>query len=202
MNRKIRDHFKKNDPILFSYFSKVEKIEPIKKDKSYNYFFRLSKEIICQQLSSKSGDAIFGRFQKLFPNGLVQPVDILSISHEKLRAAGMSNAKARYVRNLAEEIIHGDLAIFHLDPMSDVEIIKELTKVKGIGPWTAEMFLMFTLGRQDVFSYGDLGLKKGIMKIYGFDKEPTRKQIDKITSKWTPYKTYACQILWASNDIK
>lgn len=199
--KKILNHFKKNDPILYSYFCKVKELKPIKKDRPENYFFRLCKEIICQQLSNKAGDAIFNRFQKLFPAGLVQPLDILSISHDRLRATGMSNAKARYVRNLAEEIIHGTSQIFHLDAMYDEEIIKDLTKVKGIGPWTAEMFLMFVLGREDVFSYGDLGLKKGIMKIYGFKKEPTKKQIEKIITKWIPYRTYASLILWASLEL-
>ncbi len=199
MNQKIRRHFKKNDPVLYSYIQKInDTILPIKKEKPENYFYRLSREIICQQLSGKSGDAIFSRFAKLFPGDLVQPLDIFSIPHEKLRGVGMSHAKARYIRNLAEAIIHDDLAIFDLDSMADEEVVNELTKVKGIGRRTAEMFLMFVLNRENVFSYGDLGLKKGMMKIYGFKKEPTRKQIEKIINKWTPYKTYASRILWAS----
>ena len=113
----------------------------------------------------------------------------------------MSHAKARYLKHLAEEIVHGDLPIFHLNSMTDQEIISKLTKVKGIGPWTAEMFLMFTLGRDDVFSFGDLGLKKAVIKIYGFKKDPTRKQIEKIISSWSPYKTYASRILWASLEL-
>lgn len=201
MSKKILNHFKKHDPRLYSYAIKVGELEEIKKDKPENYFFRLSREIICQQLSDKSGAAIFGRFQKLFPNGLVTALDILSISHERLRASGMSHAKARYVRNLAVAIIHGDLPINNLDPMTNEEIIETLTKVKGIGPWTAQMFLMFTLGREDIFSHGDLGLKKGLMKIYKLKKEPTKKEIEKIISKWSPYKTYASRILWASLEI-
>lgn len=196
--KKILNHFKKNDPLLYSYFLKPSHIEPIKKDKPCNYFYRLCKEIICQQLSDKSGGAIFSRFNKLFSDKLVQPLDILSISHGQLRATGMSNAKAHYVRNLAEEIVHGYLQISLLDSMTNEEVINKLTKVKGIGPWTAEMFLMFTLGREDVFSFGDLGLKKAMMKIYFFKKDPTRKQVEKIISRWSPYKTYASRILWAS----
>jgi len=194
-------HFNQNDPLLYSWILKVGKLEPIKKDRPENYFFRLCREIVCQQLSDKSGAAIFGRFKKLFPNEAVDAIKLLSLSHEQLRGSGMSNAKARYVRNLAENITHGELQIFHFDSMNDEEVIKELTKVKGIGPWTAEMFLMFTLGREDVFSFGDLGLKKGLIKIYGFKIEPTQKQIEKIISKWSPYKTYASRILWASLDI-
>ena len=199
--KKILNHFKKNDPIIYSYFLKIGKLEPIKKDKPDNYFCRLCKEIICQQLSDKSGDAIFSRFKKIFSNELVQPLNILSLPNQKLRGVGMSHAKARYLKHLAEEIVHGDLPIFHLNSMTDQEIISKLTKVKGIGPWTAEMFLMFTLGRDDVFSFGDLGLKKAVIKIYGFKKDPTRKQIEKIISSWSPYKTYASRILWASLEL-
>ncbi len=177
------------------------KLSPIKKDSPENYFYRLSREIVRQQLSDKAGEAIFSRFQKLFPNGLVTALDILSISHEKLRASGMSHAKARYVRNLAEAVIHGDLPISHLDLMADEEILKVLTKVKGIGPWTAEMFLMFVLGRENIFSHGDLGLKKGIIKAYKLKKDPTKKQVEQIISKWSPYKTYASRILWASLEL-
>lgn len=201
INKKILNHFRKNDPILYSYAIRLGKLEVIKKDKPENYFYRLCREIICQQLSDKAGEAIFTRFQKLFPTGLVTALDTFSIPHERLRASGMSHAKARYVRNLAEAIISGDLPISHLDFMSDEEILKVLTKVKGIGPWTAQMFLMFTLGREDVFSHGDLGLKKGIVKVYKLKTEPTKNQINKIILKWSPYKTYASRILWASLEI-
>ncbi len=201
MNKKIFNHFKKNDPILYSYVVRVGELETIKKDRPENYFYRLCRDIICQQLSNKAGQSIFGRFKKLFPNGLVTARDIFSISHERLRTSGMSNAKARYVKNLAEAIIHGNLPISYLDLMTDEEILKVLTKVKGIGPWTAQMFLMFTLGRENIFSHGDLGLRKGIMKVYKFKTEPTKKQIEKIVAKWPPYKTYASRILWASLEI-
>lgn len=200
MNKKILSHFKINDPILHSYALQV-KLPPIKKDSPENYFYRLSREIVRQQLSDKAGEAIFSRFQKLFPNGLLTALDILSISHEQLRASGMSHAKARYVRNLAEAVIYGDLPILHLDLMADEEILEVLTKVKGIGPWTGEMFLMFVLGRENVFSHGDLGLKKGIIKVYKLKKDPTKKQVEKIISKWSPYKTYGSRILWASLEL-
>lgn len=197
---KILMHFKKNDPILYSYFLKIGKLEPIKKDIPENYFSRLCREIMGQQLSDKSSEAIISRFNALFPAGMVRPKNVLSLSHEKIRSTGMSHAKARYVRNLAEAIIHGDLHIEHLDSLKDDEIISELTRVKGIGPWTSEMFLMFVLGREDVFSHGDLGLRKGIKKIYGLKKDPTKKQIEKIIFRWSPYKTYASRVLWMSVD--
>jgi DNA-3-methyladenine glycosylase II len=198
---KIHNHFKKNDPDLYSYILKIGSLKPIKKDTPNNYFYRLCKEIIGQQLSDKSSSAILSRFNSLFSNKLPQPSDIELIPHDKLRATGMSHAKARYVRNLAESINHGDLHISLFDSMTDEEVVTELTKVKGIGPWTAEMFLMFVLGREDVFSYGDLGLKKGMKKMYGFKKDLIKKQIDKIISRWSPYKTFASRILWKSLEL-
>lgn len=199
--KNILQHFKSKDPTLHQYALKVEKIEPIKKDRPYNYFYRLCSDIIGQQLSGKAADTIFGRFLKLFPSGNIQPQDILFTTHDTLRGVGMSHAKARYVRHLAEAFLHEGLPLLQLDSMADEEVIIELMKVKGIGRWTAEMFLIFTLGRNDVFSFGDLGLKKGLMKVYGFKKEPTKKQIEKIVNNWSPYKSYASRILWGSLEI-
>ena len=88
-----------------------------------------------------------------------------------------------------------------INEKSDEDVIVELTKIKGIGRWTAEMFLMFTLGREDIFSYGDLGLRKGIMKLYGYKKEPTEQQMEKLATRWKPYRTYAARILWRSLEI-
>ncbi len=199
--KNAREHFKTNDPVLYECLCKVGKLEEIKKDKPQKYFYRLCYEIVGQQLSDKSSSAIFKRFEKLFPKGVIEPKDILRFPHEKLRATGMSHAKARYIRNLAEHMAQNRLHVLQFDVMSNQEVMSELTQVKGIGPWTAEMFLMFTLGREDVFSHGDLGLRKAIKKLYGFKKEPSRKQIEKIVIKWSPYKTYASRVLWASLEL-
>jgi DNA-3-methyladenine glycosylase II len=197
----ILKHFKKNDPVLYSYFLKTGKLEPIQKDTPGNYFSRLCREIIGQQLSDKSSEAIISRFNVLFSGRCARPSDVISLSHDKLRATGMSHAKARYVRNLAEAIVRRELSVARLDSMTDGEVVAELTKIKGIGPWTSEMFLMFTLGREDVFSHGDLGLRKAIKKLYGFKKDPTKKKVEKIISRWSPYKTYASRVLWMSLEI-
>jgi len=194
-------HFKIKDPRLHKYALKVKKIDLIKKKRPERYFYRLCRDIVGQQLSGKAAETIFDRFEKLFPGGIIQPLDILLISHEKMRSVGMSNAKARYVRHLAEAFLNEGLSLLQLDSMQDEEVIVELTKVKGIGRWTAEMFLIFTLGREDVFSFGDLGLKKGLMKVYGFKKEPTKKQIEKIVKNWSPYKSFASRVLWGSLEI-
>lgn len=202
MYKKILEHFKKVDPVLYSWAIKTGKLEIIVKDKPENYFYRLCYEIIGQQLSDKSSSAIFGRFKKLFPRKKFTAKDIIALSHEKLRGTGMSHAKARYVRNLAEAIDNKSLVFEALDNLSDEEVMKQLTSVKGIGPWTAEMFLMFTLAREDVFSHGDLGLRKGLMKIYKLRKKPSHNKVETIVTRWSPYKTYASRVLWASLELQ
>lgn len=200
MNQRILSHFKKNDPILYSTALKVKVARTIKKENPKNYFLKLCQEIIGQQLSGKVADVIFNRFKNLYSND-INPKVVFNTPHEKLRGIGMSNAKAKYVKNLAETIIKGIIVIDRLDDLSDEKVKKELLQVKGIGPWTVEMFLMFTLARPDVFSHGDLGLKKGIKKIYRFKKDPSIKTVERIIKKWSPYKTYACLILWESIKI-
>lgn len=200
MNKKILNHFKKRDPVLYKQALKVGRMPVIKRDKPENYFYKLCREIVCQQLSDKAGMTIFSRFQKLFPKRLISVSGVLALSEEQLRGAGMSYAKARYVRNLAKAIIDGDLPILNLDSLADTEILTVLTKIKGIGPWTAEMFLMFTLAREDIFSEGDLALRKGLKRIYKFKSEPTKKEMIAITSNWSPYKTYGSRIVWATLD--
>ncbi|MEK7534240.1 MAG: DNA-3-methyladenine glycosylase 2 family protein [Patescibacteria group bacterium] len=191
--KKIKNHFKKVDPILYKAIKDLyllEKVAP--KD----YFAKLCGEIINQQLSDKASATIYKRFQMLYSNGKITPGHALKLSHQKLRATGTSNAKVRFIKGLAQKVVNRELKLEELDSMTDEEVIKELTKIKGIGPWTAEMFVMFALARPDVFSHGDLGLRKAIKKLYGFKREPTRKQIEKITKKWSPYRTCACTILW------
>lgn len=195
MDKKILDHFKKSDPVLYEWIQKVhldELPEPT------NLFEELCDEIISQQLSGKAANTIFGRLKQLFPRGEITPEHILKLSDDKIRNSGTSWAKVRFLKDLATKVKNGELILENLKDLSDEEVIKELTQVKGIGPWTAEMYLMFTLGREDVFSHGDLGLKNAIKKIYDFKKEPTRKQVEKIVKKWSPYRTYACRVLWQS----
>jgi len=114
---------------------------------------------------------------------------------------GLSNAKAKYIRDLAEKVVNKELNFKDFENLNNEQIIEELVKVNGIGPWTAEMFLMFTLARKDVFSQGDLIIRKAVRKMYGFKKEPTKEQIKQISDKWVPYRTYACLVLWKSLSI-
>lgn len=199
MNKKALDHFQAVDPILSRV---IPHIKPFTLRKSNDYFCDLVEAIICQQLSNKAGATIFGRFQKLFSTEKITPEQVLSLTDATIRSVGPSWSKVRYIKNLAQAAIDRTLDLDALDRRTDEEVIKELTQVKGIGPWTAEMFLMFTLGREDVFSFGDLGLKRAIKNLYLFKKEPSRKQLEKLSCTWSPYRTFACRILWRSLEIK
>lgn len=197
MNKLLLNHFQKVDPILFSVAQTIILEEHVIRS-SDRYFVSLCSEIIGQQLSGKVADVLFDRFEKLFPKRRVSPKRVLALSEETLRGTGMSWSKARFIRDLAQKVLAKLVKLDQLAQLPDADVIGELTKVKGIGPWTAEMFLMFTLGREDVFSYGDLGLRNAIKKHYGFKKDPTVKQMEKIANKWKPYRTWAARILWKS----
>jgi len=189
MKSKVLNHFKKVDPILFSIAKKSE-FQELKKRQLKDYFSSICREIIGQQLSGKVARIIFSRFQDLFTNKKVNAETTLKFSEEKLRNVGMAWSKARAIKDLAQKTTDGTVNFRKINKLSDDQVAEELMKVKGIGPWTAEMFLMFTLGREDVFSIKDLGLRKAIKNIYNSDK------IEMISSKWSPYRTYACFVLW------
>lgn len=195
---KVKLHLKTADPVLGTYIDRIE-IPPIYK--SVNYFSDLMDAIVSQQLSEKAGATIFARFQSLFPSKKLTPEYLLTIPDEKIRSTGPSWTKISYMKNIANAIISGSLPLQSLDMMDNENVITELTKIKGVGRWTAEMFLMFSLGRDDVFSTGDLGLRRAIQRIYKLKKEPTVKQLEKISAKWIPYRTYACRILWRSLSL-
>ncbi|MBP9719030.1 MAG: DNA-3-methyladenine glycosylase 2 family protein [Candidatus Levybacteria bacterium] len=194
----IRDHFQKVDVILFAALEQTGGLEEIS-SRHTDYFVALCDEIVSQQLSGKVATVIFERFRKLFPKGNITAKAVLKLTHEQLRAVGMSNAKAKYIKDLAEKVVNQEISLDALVIMENEQVIEELTKIKGIGRWTAEMFLMFTLKRKDIFSHGDLGLKNAIKKLYLLEN-PTKEQIEIITIKWSPYRTYACRILWNSLD--
>lgn len=199
MHHKAFAHFRAVDPIIYSAAQTIT-LEEHAPRSSDRYFVSLCSEIIGQQLSGRVADVLFDRFENLFPKRVVTPKRVLAISEETLRATGMSWSKARFIRDLAHKVITAEVSLDTLDTLSDADVIRELTRVKGIGSWTAEMFLMFTLGREDVFSYGDSGLRRAIKKLYGFKKDPTVKQMEKVVTKWKPYRTLAARILWKSLD--
>ncbi len=203
MNTKIRavlNHFQKTDPILFSIAKRVD-IEQLESRETEDYFHSLCHEIIGQQLAKNAASAIFDRFRKLFASEKIAPEETIQLTEETIRNVGTSWSKARSIKDLAQEVVDGTLNLKDLTRLSDSQVVRNLTKVKGIGPWTAQMFLMFTLGREDVFSYGDLGLKKAMVRLYSLNDNTTQDEIEEITKKWSPYCTYACQMLWKYSDI-
>jgi len=158
-------------------------------------FVDLVRAIVGQQLSVRVADVIWGRVEKLL--GDVTPESILEMAEEELRAVGLSWGKVRYVRNLANAVSFGDINMAAFGAMTDEEVIKSLTTVKGIGRWTAEMFLMFTLGRPDVFSHGDLGLRTAMRNLYDAH---TRDEIEVVSHRWSPNRSLACLYLWKTLD--
>lgn len=199
MSKQAIQHFKKHDPTLHGFAHKFGELE-MRKNKR-GHFEALVEAIVSQQLSVKASDTIFNRFVALFPGKkFPKPEDILKLSPEKMRSVGISNSKAVYILDLSEKVFNKELKLQTLDKLDNEEVITELTKVKGIGRWTAEMFLMFSLLREDVFSLGDLGLKNAIKKLYKLKNHPTEKQLNNLFKKWSPYKTYAARYLWKSLD--
>lgn len=190
------------DTIIGAYIEKLKSYDDFRLEKSTDYFRSLCREIIGQQLSGKVAEVIFSRFLKLFTLKRPTPKQVLKFHDEKLRAVGMSWSKVKFLKDLSEYVDSGKLDLQKLDDLSDNEVTQKLSKVKGIGPWTAEMFLMFSLAREDIFSLGDLGLKRAIQKLYKLKREPSKTYMEKISKKWAPYRTYVCLLLWHSLDNK
>jgi DNA-3-methyladenine glycosylase II len=204
----MTDHKKKTahlrqDRVLRKVIDAVEELEHswIVKVRP-NHFKSLVRAIVNQQLSGKAADTIFKRFQALFGKKFPKPEEVLKMPTAKLRKVGLSGMKVSFLKDLSRKILDGTVDFRAMKKWSDEEVIKHLVAVKGIGRWTAEMFLMFSLGRDDIFSYGDLALRKAIQKLYKLKKEPTTAQAEKITAAWKPYRTLGSRYLWASFDLK
>jgi DNA-3-methyladenine glycosylase II len=198
--KKAIRYLKKADPILARVIDQVEL--QLRKPHS-NYFQALVESIISQQLSVKAADTIEARFKALF-NGksFPKPSEVLKTSDEQMRSVGLSGSKVKYIKDLAKRVESGDLKFKGIETKSEEEIIEMLVQVKGIGQWTAEMFMMFALGRPDLYSHGDLGLRNAVIKLYKVRGELTPLKAEKIASKWRPYRTLACRYLWASLNLK
>ncbi len=194
----LEKHFSSVDPILAKHF---HLIADMTLSVSSNPFEDLVESITSQQLSVKAGDTIFQRFKKLFSKGRITSGAILKLTDQQIRDVGVSWSKVHYIKAIAQAQQSGLIDFAALPALADDLVIQKLITIHGVGQWTAEMFLMFALGREDIFSYGDLGLRRGLQKLYGFKKEPTRKQMEKITKRWSPYRTYAARILWRSLDM-
>jgi len=194
-------HLAAHDPVLAEIIAQYP--EPTFKPHQ-NYYQALVDAIISQQLSVKAAASIEKRFVALFENTFPTPEQILAVDHETLRSVGLSRAKATYIQDLALHILDKKLLIDRLPDLTNEEIIHELVAVKGIGEWTAHMFLIFSLGRLDVLAVGDLGIKNSIQRLYGLRSAPTPADMQALAQakSWHPYESIACWYLWQAIDNK
>jgi DNA-3-methyladenine glycosylase II len=194
--RKAVIHLKKSDPVLAAI---IERVGPVRIQPRPATFWALARSVVFQQLNGKAATTIFNRLEQA-AGGELTPASLLTLSDEQLRAVGLSKQKSAYLRDLAQKSYSGELDFALLPAMSDEEIIAHLTQIKGIGTWTAQMFLMFALQRPNVLPTGDYGIRAAIMKHYRKRKLPTPRQMEKLARPWHPYCTYACWYLWRSLD--
>jgi DNA-3-methyladenine glycosylase II len=220
--RKATNHLKKSDPVMCAI---IERIGPCRMGFGLPEFASLAETIVYQQLNGKAAETIFARFAALAGDPLT-PAGILKLTAEQMRTAGLSKQKSAYLKDLAEKTASGALDFARLPELADAEIIEHLTQVKGIGVWTAQMFLMFSLRRENVLPTGDYGVRMAMFRNYlekprkkvaansrkakGAAKKgrapkiklPTPEQMEKIARSWEPYRSVACWYLWRSLDIK
>jgi DNA-3-methyladenine glycosylase II len=216
--RKAVNHLKKSDPVMRAI---IERIGPCRMQFGLPEFHSLAEAIVYQQLNGKAAETIFKRFAALAGEPLT-PEGILKLSDERMRAAGLSKQKSAYLKDLAAKTASGLVDFARLPELPDAEVVEHLTQVKGIGVWTAHMFLMFTLKRENVLPTGDFGIRMAMYKHYlerprakaskkttsakkGRKRKiklPTPEQMEKIAKRWEPYRSVACWYLWKSLDTK
>jgi DNA-3-methyladenine glycosylase II len=184
----------RKDPLLVDI---IDIVGDFTLKKRNHHFSVLVESIISQQLATGAAEAIFKRFKNLYPK-FPTASEILSTRKSKLRLVGLSGMKIEYLKDLARHVEQGRLDMKSLVKMSDEDVISNLTQVKGIGRWTAEMFLIFSLGRQDVFPANDLGLRKGVQRAFSLSEIPKPREVEKIGQRWKPYRTIATWYLWKS----
>lgn len=181
----------------------IDQQEPFRLSKRKHIHIHLCGSIMGQQLSTKVAATIRKRFLNLYEGRTPMPQDILSTPLETLRSIGLSNAKTNYVHNVARFALEQGMDPRRLNKMDNEEVIGYLTRIKGVGRWTAEMLLMFTLGREDVFAVDDLGIQNAMIRLYKLDREDKRafrEEMLLISQRWSPYRTYACLHLWHWKD--
>jgi DNA-3-methyladenine glycosylase II len=191
------EHFQSADPILHQVGTQIT-IPDLAT--STDHFKNLCGIIISQQLSTKVADVIEARLFQLFKGGQITAQQLLQFPDEVIRGIGVSTAKVQFLKNIAAAVIEERIQLHLFSELSNEEIAQQLTQLKGVGPWTVEMFLISSLGREDIFSVGDLGLRRAVQKLYGLAQEPTPTELLKLSQKWAPFRTYASRLLWRSLD--
>jgi len=196
--RKALNHLKKSDPVLRAI---IERVGPCRMEFDLPEFSSLAEAIVYQQLNGRAAVVIFNRFAALAGEPLT-PEGILKLTDEQLRSVGLSKQKSSYLRDLAAKTAAGVLDFSGLHKLTDEEVIQHLTQVKGVGVWTAHMFLMFSMQRPDVLPTGDYGVQVAMRKHYKKRKLPKPKDMEKIAKAWAPYRSVACWYMWRSLDIE
>ncbi len=198
-------HLRRADPVLAEVIAAVRRagsdLGDPRAGRPDDHYGALVRSIVNQQLSTKAARSIYTRLTDRFGGRTPTPEQVLADDPEELRAAaGLSRAKVGYLRSLAEHVLSGELELERLDDLDDEQVIAELVAVKGIGEWSAHMFLMFHLQRPDVLPVGDLGIRRAIERAYTLEDLPDAATIERIAEPWRPHRTLACRYLWRSLD--
>jgi DNA-3-methyladenine glycosylase II len=195
-------HLRASDPVMARLIDELGEQATAPRptaDRPADHYGALVRSIVGQQLSTRAARSIYARLTDHFGGRPPAPEEVLAADPEQLRAAaGLSRAKTAYLRSLAEHVIDGSLALERLDELADEQVVAELTAIRGVGPWTAHMFLMFRLGRPDVLPVGDLGIRRAVQLRYGLADLPVAVEVARIAEPWRPWRTSACMLLWRS----
>ena len=192
-------HLRRRCPVMRQV---IKAVGPCKLALQRDRFGMLARSILYQQISGHAARAIHGRLLDAMPEGALTPDGLAKLPDEDYRAAGVSGQKTRYMRSLGELTLSGQVRLQRIGRLSDEEIIAELTQVKGIGVWTAQMFLMFSLGRPDVLPWDDLGVRQGIQRMFGLEEAPGRDRCEELAEPWRPYATFASWYCWRVLEVE
>jgi DNA-3-methyladenine glycosylase II len=195
-------HLRRKDPTMRALIKRLGRLDPEarRRGRPADAYGALLRSIVGQQLSTKAARTIYERMTQLWDGRTPAPQELLDADPDAIRAAGLSRPKISYLRSLAEHVLSGELELDRLDELSDEEISAELTAVKGLGQWTADMFLIFHLNRPDVLPGGDLGVRNAAREVYGLEALPTPAELEEIGEPWRPHRSLAALYLWRSLD--
>ena len=198
--RRALRHLKRSDPILGELIAQIGRCGyQLRTDGAH--FDHLVRAIVYQQLAGKAAATIYGRVQALYGDRPPTPAELAATSAARLRRAGLSRQKLSYLKDLARHVARGRLALDALDSLPDEAVIEALTVIRGVGVWTAQMFLMFRLGRLDVLPVLDLGIQKGMLRTYALRRMPKPAEMERIAAGWSPYRSVACWYLWRAAEL-
>src|SRR3954467_13724254 len=199
MPERFHYHFRRHDPVMHGVIRRIGpyRLKPAGNDR----FGMLVRSIISQQISMGAARAIRARLQQLVGSETIKPEMILALSTQQLRSVGLSPQKTSYLQDIAIKVNSGEVPLARLGRFSDEEVIAQLIKIKGIGRWTAQMFLIFALGREDVFPIDDFGVRAAIAKLYGFEEVPPRSELIQIGQRWSPFASIGSWYCWRYLDL-